>query len=50
MTEDQPNGQGFAESEDRGYIPPDTGMDSNLAQFLESNKIDLNKLKEKVDE
>ena len=50
MTEDQPNGQGFAESEDRGYIPPDTGMDSNLAQFLESNKIDLNKLKGKVDE
>ena len=50
MTEDQPDGQGFSEPEDRGYIPPDTGMDSNLAQFLEANKIDFNKLGGKVDE
>ena len=50
MTEDQPDGQGFAESEDRGYIPPDTGMDSNLAQFLEANKIDLRKVKGEADE
>ena len=50
MTEDQPDGQGFSESEDRGYIPPDTGMDSNLAQFLEANKIDFSKLKGKADE
>ena len=39
MTEDQPNGQ-----EDHGYIPPDTGVDSNLMAFLAANKIDLTKL------
>lgn len=36
MTEDQPNG-----GEDHGYIPPDTGADSNLMAFLAANKIDL---------
>ena len=44
MTEDQQEaGQApQMEEEDRGYTPPEVG-DSNLAQFLRDNKIDLSR-------
>lgn len=44
MTEDQQEaGQQPQMEEDRGYTPPETG-DSNLAQFLRDNKIDLSRV------
>ena len=44
MTEDQQEaGQSPQMEEDRGYTPPEVG-DSNLAQFLRDNKIDLTRV------
>lgn len=43
MTEEQQAEQIPQQEDDRGYTPPEVG-DSNLAKFLQANKIDFGKL------
>ena len=43
MTEEQQAEQIPQQEDDRGYTPPEVG-DSNLAKFLQENKIDFGKL------